>query len=358
MGAGGAQPNISREKIIATVVAVPSETEQHRIVTKVNELMAICDQLEQQQTDSITGHQTLVETLLATLTNSTTAEETTANWARIAEHFDTLFTTEYSIDQLKQTVLQLAVMGRLVPQNPADEPASVLLARIADEKTRLVAEKKIKKQKPLPPIGDNEKPFVLPVGWEWCRVGDLTVVGTGATPSRANPAYYEPAEVHWVSSGETGQGFIDSTSEKVSSLAVQETNVSIYPVGTLIVAMYGQGKTRGQVTELLIEAGTNQACAALQFIEQTHAHRQFLKLFFMKSYEELRANAAGGAQPNLNVGKVSNTVVPVPPLSEKGRIVEKVEGLTLLLDQLKTNIQQSQKTNLQLANAIVERAVA
>ena len=152
--------------------------------------------------------------------------------------------------------------------------------------------------------------------------------------------------------------FIDSTSEKVSSLAVQETNVSIYPVGTLIVAMYGQGKTRGQVTELLIEAGTNQACAALQFIEQTHAHRQFLKLFFMKSYEELRANAAGGAQPNLNVGKVSNTVVPVPPLSEKGRIVEKVEGLTLLLDQLKTNIQQSQKTNLQLANAIVERAVA
>ena len=207
MGAGGAQPNISREKIIATVVAVPSETEQHRIVTKVNELMAICDQLEQQQTDSITGHQTLVETLLATLTNSTTAEETTANWARIAEHFDTLFTTEYSIDQLKQTVLQLAVMGRLVPQNPADEPASVLLARIADEKTRLVAEKKIKKQKPLPPIGDNEKPFVLPVGWEWCRVGDLTVVGTGATPSRANPAYYEPAEVHWVSSGETGQGF-------------------------------------------------------------------------------------------------------------------------------------------------------
>ena len=92
---------------------------------------------------------------------------TTGN--RISQHFTALFTTEESIDELKKTILQLAVMGKLVPQDPNDEPASVLLEKIAAEKKALIAEGKIKKQKPLPPIGENEKPFALPAGWEWCR---------------------------------------------------------------------------------------------------------------------------------------------------------------------------------------------
>ncbi|MBF4444039.1 restriction endonuclease subunit S, partial [Vibrio anguillarum] len=96
------------------------------------------------------------------------------NWTRISEHFDTLFTTEQSIDQLKQTILQLAVMGKLVPQDPNDEPAAKLLERIAEEKAQLVKEKKIKKQKALPPIADDEKPFELPNGWEWARIFDAS----------------------------------------------------------------------------------------------------------------------------------------------------------------------------------------
>ena len=97
------------------------------------------------------------------------------NWIRIVEHFDTLLTTDHSIEQLKQTVLQLAVMGRLVPQDDSDEPASVLLDKIAAEKARLVKEKKIKKQRPLPAIADEEKLFPLPKGWEWCRVEDISL---------------------------------------------------------------------------------------------------------------------------------------------------------------------------------------
>ncbi|MEF1221173.1 restriction endonuclease subunit S, partial [Photobacterium damselae] len=123
--------------------------------------------------------------LLNTLTNSADADELMENWARISDHFDTLFTTEESIDQLKQTILQLAVMGKLVPQDPNDEPASVLLERIAEEKAQLIKEKKIKKQKALPPIADDEKLFELPDGWEWERIGTFGVVGTGATPSRS-----------------------------------------------------------------------------------------------------------------------------------------------------------------------------
>lgn len=354
---GIAYPAINDKQFFSGLTPVPPHAEALRIMDKVNELLALCDQLEQQQTNNITAHQTLVDALLATLTQSTTAEEVTENWTRIAEHFDTLFTTDHSIEQLKQTVLQLAVMGRLVPQDDSDEPASVLLEKIAEEKARLVKEKKIKKQRPLPAITDEEKPFPLPKGWEWCRVGTFTVVGTGATPARDNPEYYEPAEIPWVTSGETGKDFIESTQEKVSSLAVKETNVSVYPIGTLIVAMYGQGKTRGQVSELKIDAGTNQACAAIQFVESSVEHRKYVKLFFQKSYEDLRTLAAGGAQPNLNVGKISNTVVALPPLSEKCRIVTKVHELMELCDTLKSQIHQTQTTQLNLANAIVEKAV-
>ena len=354
---GSATPIINRSKWESLLVPIPSKAEQNRIVAKVDELMALCDQLEQQTLTSIEAHATLVEKLLETLTNSADATELEQNWARISEHFDTLFTTEQSIDALKQTILQLAVMGKLVRQDPTDEPASVLLEKIAAEKAQLIKDKKIKKEKPLPPISDDEKPFELPKGWEWCRLANFSDVGTGSTPSRTNSSYWQPEEFSWVSSGETGELFVTKTKEKISRLAVKETNISIYPVGTLIVAMYGQGKTRGQITELLIEAGTNQACAAIQLINENVSHKKYIKLFFLKAYEEIRSFAAGGAQPNLNVGKISTTVIPIPPLNEQKRIVTKVEQLMLLCEQLKSRLQQSCKIQLHLTNAIVMQGI-
>lgn len=205
---------MSASDLAKFVIPLPPLTEQHRIVAKVDELMTLCDQLEQQTEASIEAHQVLVTTLLDTLTNSADADELMQNWSRISEHFDTLFTTEESIDQLKQTILQLAVMGKLVPQNPDDEPAAELLKRIAEEKAQLVKEKKIKKQKALPPISEDEKPFKLPNGWEWERIGTFGVVGTGATPSRSNPKYWDDPKYNWVSSGETSELFVSTTKEK------------------------------------------------------------------------------------------------------------------------------------------------
>lgn len=149
---GTAQPNMSAGGLGKFLVPLPPIPEQARIVAKVDELMTLCDQLEQQQEASITAHQTLVQTLLDALTTAGERDDFTAAWARIADHFDTLFTTEWSIDQLKQTILQLAVMGKLVPQDPNDVPASELLKKIAAEKARLLKDGKIKKQKELAPI--------------------------------------------------------------------------------------------------------------------------------------------------------------------------------------------------------------
>jgi type I restriction enzyme S subunit len=244
-----------------------------------------------------------------------------------------------------------------VPQDPNDEPASELLKRIAAEKAQLIKDKRIKKQKPLPKIGEEDKPSKLPEGWTFERLNNFTIVGTGATPSRSTPSYWEPRDINWVSSGETSALFLGEPKEKVSALAVKETNVSVYPVGTLIVAMYGQGKTRGQVTELTVEAGTNQACAAIRMIDSSEYHRLYVKLFFQKSYFELREQAAGGAQPNLNVGKISEMILLLPPLEEQHRIVTKVAELMALCDQLKTQLNDSQTTQLHLADAIIAQAI-
>lgn len=354
---GTAQPNLAANDLARFLIPVPPIDEQIRILGKIDNLMSLCDKLEQQSLTSLDAHQQLVETLLTTLTDSQNAEVLAENWARISLHFDTLFTTEVSIDALKQTILQLAVMGKLVPQDPDDEPASELLKRIEQEKAQLVKEGKIKKQKPLPPVSDEEKPFELPQGWEWCRIIEIAQVGTGATPSRDNPDYWQYPELNWVTSGETSLPFIFNTAEKISLKAVKETNVSIYSPGTLIIAMYGQGKTRGQITELCISAGTNQACAAIQLFNTNEYHRRYIKLFFEKSYKELRNLAAGGAQPNLNLAKVSNTLIPMPPFSEQIKIATKIEELYKVCDTLKSRLQGVQQTQLHLADALTNAAL-
>ncbi|WP_293004805.1 restriction endonuclease subunit S [Nitrosomonas sp.] len=409
-GHGVMMVHMTKEKMKKLIIFLPPLEEQHRIVTKVDELMALCNQLESQHIYAAEAHEKLVSHLLGTLTQSQNAHDFSANWQRIAAHFDTLFTTEASIDALKQTLLQLAVMGKLVPQDPTDEPASELLKRIQAEKARLVAEGKIKKGKsPLTPllprggtgsaaatsinpttitlstpplsnstpnpnstppfekwgsggiqrgISEEEKPFGLPQGWMWVALDEISLVGTGATPLRTKPEYFNPGVISWVTSGETSKPYIFETVQCVSPLALKETNLSVYPEGTLIVAMYGQGKTRGQITELMIEAATNQACAAIRLIDPDECHRQYVKLFFEKIYDEIRELAAGGAQPNLNLSKVKETVIYLPPLPEQHRIVAKVDELMVLCDQLKSTITQASQLQKKLADVVVEQAIA
>ncbi|BBP61594.1 type I restriction endonuclease EcoAI subunit S [Pseudomonas sp. St316] len=339
------------------LVPLPPLAEQHRIVAKVDELMALCDRLETQQAGAESAHAQLVQALLDSLTQTSDATELATNWDRLAEHFHTLFTTESSIDKLKQTLLQLAVMGKLVPQEPSDEPANKLLRRISEDKARLVEEGKLKKQRPPAQITEAEKSFELPEKWEWVRLEEIAQVGTGATPLRTNPKYFAPATINWVTSGETSQDYIHESEQKVAPLALTETNLTVYPPHTLIVAMYGQGKTRGQISELLIDACTNQACAAIQLLDQNESHRKFVKYFFVKSYDDIRLLAAGGAQPNLNLGKIKETVLPLPPVIEQHRIVAKLDQLMILCDQLKARLTQARQLNEQLASTLVERAL-
>ncbi len=339
---------------------IPPLEEQERIVAKVDELMDLCDALEAQTESSITAHQTLVEVLLAALLKTpgqtATPEQATKqfqqNWQRLSEHFDTLFTTTASIDTLQETILQLAVMGKLVPQNPNDEPASVLLERIAAEKAQLVKDKKIKKPKVLPEISEDEKLFELPIGWEFVRFNDLGEWGAGSTPRRGNIEYYN-GSIPWFKSGELNSDYISESEEHISELALKETSVRYNNIGDVLVAMYGA--TIGKTSILSVRATTNQAvCACTPF---NGFKNTFLLMLLKASKSRLIGMGAGGAQPNISREKIINTVIALPPTSEQHCIVAKVDELMALCDQLKARITDAQTTKLHLTDAIVEQAL-
>lgn len=271
-------------------------------------------------------------------------------------HQETLLT------KLKQAILQEAIAGKLTADwraaHPDVEPASQLLHHIQAEKTRLIAAKKLRPEKPLPKITPAEIPFEIPAGWEWCRLAELGYVGTGATPATENKAYYQDGDIPWITSSATGRPFVRDAETMITDLALKETNCSIYPKHTLLVAMYGQGKTRGQVTELLIEAATNQACAAIVIPERFRETNQFTKLVIRENYLRIRKLAQGGAQPNLNLSKVKTSLVPIPPLAEQAAIVERVETLMTTCRELEVEIEHSRTHAAHLLQAILKEAFA
>ncbi|MDF5480632.1 restriction endonuclease subunit S [Vibrio parahaemolyticus] len=358
MGAGGAQPNISREKIINTVIALPSTAEQHRIVAKVDELMTLCDQLEQQTEASIEAHQVLVTTLLDTLTNSADADELMQNWTRISEHFDTLFTTEESIDQLKQTILQLAVMGKLVPQDPTDEPATELLKRIAEEKAQLVKEKKIKKQKALPPIAEDEKPFELPSGWEWCRFDEIIDQRFPLSYGVLVPGNHVEGGVPLVRIGDIDLTNPAELPEKsISAVIDSKYERTRLFGGEILMAVVGSIGKLGVVPDSW--KGANIARALCRILPWEGLSKDFLLVLLQSNY--MQNSFAGDtrtlAQPTLNIGLIKNSLTPIPPLSEQLKIVSMVSGLFMVCDNLKSNIKDSQTTQLHLTDAILEKTV-
>jgi type I restriction enzyme S subunit len=339
------QKRVPKDFFAGNPLPLPPLAEQCRIVSKVDELMVLCDQLEQKQNDSNAAHQTLVETLLATLTSTANQDEFVEGWQRIANYFDILFTTEQSINQLKQTILQLAVMGKLVPQDPKDEPASELLKKIAGEKARLFKEGKIREQKSLPEIEKVGKPFGLPNGWGCEYLGNFVHLEMGQSPSSD---YYNQEKI--------GIPFFQGKSDFGDLFptprywCTQPTKYS-YPGDILLSVRAPVGPTNVSDSECCIGRGL----AALRPLSGTNTK---YVLYFMRSFQRKLENLATGT----TFAAVSKTdletfLIAIPPLAEQHRIVDKVDELMALCDTLKASINKAQTTQVQLADAIVEQAV-
>lgn len=323
---GMAYPAVSDEKFYAGVVPLPPAEEQTRIVAKVDELMALCDKLEDDQQKRRKLQNTLRQATLQAVAKAQSPHELQTSWARLEANFGRLFSAPEDVVSLKSLMLNIAMRGFLVEQSGLDTSAHKQLQEIEAERLQRVADKTIKASTAIPLPRAEELPYSLPKGWAWARVADLVEVGTGATPRKSEHDYYGGA-IPWYTSSATNDKFARVPETYISEKALSETNCKIFPAGSLIVALYGQGKTRGQVSELTLAGATNQAIAALVFFEASLRTKRFLKYYFEKIYDEIRLQAEGGPQPNLSVGKIKETFVPLPPVEEQERIVARLDEL-------------------------------
>lgn len=349
-------PKLNQARLTSIGIPLPPLAEQHRIVAKVDELIVLCDRLEAQQADAESAHAQLVQALLDSLTQTSEAIDFAANWRRMAEHFHTLFTTVSSIDALKQTLLQLAVMGKLVPQHANDEPASELLKWIAEQKARLM-EGKLKKQKPVDEM-DQKQSFNLPAGWEWVRLGSVSQIKGGKRlPAGAT-----------FSSKETPHVYIQVTNMKDGTIVnrnlkyidgVTQTVIKQYTISKddLYITIAGTIGDVGIVPSSFDGMNLTENAAKIVFQKidkrwlQQALSSQFAQRQFSDSTNQL-------AQPKLALHRIADSVLALPPLAEQRRIVAKVDQLMALCDQLKTRLTQARRLNEQLATSLVEQAVA
>ncbi|HBV8783032.1 restriction endonuclease subunit S [Klebsiella pneumoniae] len=359
-GTGTTVEGIKQEQLVNYITGFPPFNEQNKIVVKVKELMSLCDQLEQHTLTSLDAHQQLVETLLTTLTDSQNADELAENWARISKHFDTLFTTEASIDALKQTILQLAVMGKLVPQDPNDEPASELLKRIAQEKAQLVKDGKIKKQKPLPPISDEEKPFELPEGWEWCKFGLISEFINGDRGSNyPNKNEYVVHGIPWINTGHIEKNGTLSITDMnfITEKKFNELRSGKIQSGDLVYCL--RGATFGKTA--FVKPYESGAIASSLMIIRPFIREmgEYIYNYLISPFgrSQIFRFDNGSAQPNLSANSVMLYAFACPPLQEQFRIHKKITELFHICDNLKLQTQSAQQTQLHLANALTDAAI-
>ena len=279
------QQRVPRKFVENFAMPLPPLEEQKRIVAKIEKLMPLVDEYA----------------------------ESYNRLQKIDNEFE---------DKLKQSVLQYAMEGKLVKQNPSDEPASELIKKIENEKAELVKEGKIKKSKKLPAITDDEKPFDIPDSWEWVRLGNIGDWGAGATPSRQHPEYYG-GDVLWLKTGDLNDGVIQDTSEKITEAGVANSSVKVNQPGNILIAMYGAtiGKL-GIVGKTLV---TNQACCGCTPFKGIY--NLYLFYYLLSARNRLIELGSGGAQPNISKTKIENFIFPLPPLEEQKRIVTKIEKI-------------------------------
>jgi type I restriction enzyme S subunit len=288
-----AQPNCNGKTLSKMILPLPPLAEQKRIVAKIEELLLYVDRYA-------------------------------AAYEKL-EQFNAKFP-----EDMKKSILQYAIQGKLVEQRLEEGTGAELYKQMQAEKQRLIKEKKIKKEKTLVEITDDEIPFDIPETWIWIRVGDVGSWGSGATPPRTNPAYYG-GSIPWLKTGDLNDGFIKEVPEFITELALEKTSLRLNPVGSVLMAMYGA--TIGKLGILEIPVTTNQACCAC--IPYAGMYNKYLFYYLMSMRQTYIGMAEGGAQPNISKEKIVNSILPLPPLEEQHRIVAKLEEILPLCERLK-----------------------
>jgi type I restriction enzyme S subunit len=351
------QKRVTRTFFESSPVPLPPVGEQQRIVAKVDELMALCDALEGESAAAMAAHQALVEALLATLTASTDAADLAINWARLEAHFDTLFTTEASIDALKQTVLDLAIRGKLVPQDADEESATELLKRIAKSNAKRLADGQSKKMRSLGNNGPANPPFMLPKNWAWA---DLAQIAYKLTDGAHHTPSYQDSGVPFLSVKDMSSGELDFSDTRFIS---EEEHEDLYKrcnpeKGDLLITKVG-------TTGVPVIVDTDRPFSLFVSVALVKAPWDMISVEYLRLLVDspfVRKQSAEGTQGIGNKNLVLRTIaafyIPLPPLAEQLRIVAKVDDLMAQCNALKAGVSSAAETQRHLANSIVERAAA
>lgn len=282
MGAqvGGTKEGLSAERAKELQIPLPPLAEQQRIVAKIEEAFA--------EIDAIEKNKELLKT---------------------------------HIKQTRQKILDLAIHGKLVPQNKSDEPASVLLERITRDNPHY---EKL-----------TDIPFEIPDSWEWVKLGNIGKWQSGTTPSKSNSSYYKDGTIPWLNTGDLNDGIIREIPKKITEKALAETSLRLNEAGSVCIAMYGA--TIGKIGILSMPATTNQACCVCNNLK--NFVNQMWLFYFLKNHKQEFIEAGfGGAQPNISKEKITATSFPLPPLAEQKRIVDKIEEIFASLDEISLHL--------------------
>ncbi len=351
MGTG--QPNVNGTSLRSLIISLPPLAEQHRIVAKVDRLMALCDQLEALQRQEKKGSVKLATASLTSLQNAGSQVEFERYWTQVCEAFELILDCQENVGMLRQTILQLAVQGKLGTQDPGDEPASVLVERIRKEKERLVEEGRIKQKKTQNLVKSSDNFFILPSGWIFINLHELGVFTGGMTPSTMNLEYWN-GTTPWVSSKDVKTKYIFDSELKISKKALDNNRLSIIPKESIvIVARSGILKRTLPVSITKIECTVNQDIKVI--IPYLPMITEYLHLL-LKGYEKfiLKELVKGGMTvQSLKYEEFEYQLFPLPPLAEQHRIVAKVDRLMGLCDQLEARLKERSALQERFVKSVV-----
>ena len=189
--------------------------------------------------------------------------------------------------------------------------------------------------------------------WTTYKIGDLFTIQTGFTPSRSNLKNWHNGTIHWIKSGEVNNNFITSSDEKISDSVFKGTNIKLIPMNTILMALSGQGKTRGRVGLSKIEAFINQNIAAFINEEMYWETKVFVYYSLLNQYHHLREVSGDNTRNTLNLNTIKNTIVSIPPINEQGTIVKLIEDVLNLAEKINNNYQKEQNEHQKLQNSII-----
>lgn len=326
--------HITKGELEAIGIPIPPEAEQHRIVARVEKLMALLDRLEAKRQERETARTAALDSALAALREAPTPEDVETAWLRIEERFHELFATPDDVQPLKKIFLLLAMSGRLLAQSPEDTHASEVVEGIARSR------KKTQRNKPTSSLSMKTPSFELPKGWTWCHLQDVGVLDRGKSRHRPrnDRTLYEGGTIPMIQTGDIARahGIVNSFSYLYNEFGLAQSR--LWPRGTLCITI---AANIANTAILGIDACFPDSVVG--FVPYAPiSNAQYFELFIRTAKSDLETFAPSTAQKNINLGILEEVWIPLPPLNEMNRIVEYVELLMVQCDALEAALDNVQ----------------